>query len=200
MSKQERGVQTMERVLDAALACFTSQGVYDATIHALAERAEVSVGSIYHHFGSRERVGLALYCRCMESLLTAVAAAVSRHRKAEAGVRALVREYLAWVAGNPDAARFIYAAGQTEHVAKWKDDLAALKQRLVAPIVSWFAVHIASGAVIDLPPPLLEVILLGPPAEFARRWLAGAPGLELERALQVLPDTVCRSILREEGP
>ena len=35
---------------------------------------------------------------------------------------------------------------------------------------------------------------IGPPAEFARRWLSGVPGLELGEALRVLPGTVWRSL------
>src|SRR5206468_1957574 len=74
MGKQQRGVETMERVLEAALACFTFRGLYDATIEDVAKRSGVSVGSIYHHFGSRDRIALVLYCRSMESLLGDVCA------------------------------------------------------------------------------------------------------------------------------
>ena len=43
---------------------------------------------------------------------------------------------------------------------------------------------------------LMEVVVVGPAAEFARRWLSGAPGLEMDAALKALPDAVWRSIAR----
>jgi len=197
MTKQQRGLATMERVLDAALDCFARTGVYATRIEDLSGRAQVSVGSLYHHFGGRERVAFLLYRRCMESLLGAVSAAVLRKKTARDGVRALVRSYLTWVAANREAARYIYAAAsQTELVESWKGEMAQWKGALVSPFVDWFQGHIDAGRIVALPPALMEVVVVGPPAEFCRRWLSGVPGLELEAALKSLPDAVWRSIAR----
>lgn len=184
----------MERVLDSALACFAEQRDYDPTIQELAARAEVSVGSIYHHFGSRDRIDYELYCRAMESLLLACQGALGGHRAARTGVQAMVRAYLTWVAENPQAAQFIYAAGQTKAIDRWRDELAGFKQRLVAPIFAWATPFIESGDIVSLPPAFYEVLIIGPAAEFSRRWLGGVPGLEVEVALRVLPETVWKSI------
>jgi AcrR family transcriptional regulator len=194
MAKQQRGKRTMDQVLNAALACFAEQDEYDPTIQELASRSQVSVGSIYHHFGSRDRIDYELYCRAMESLLLACQDGLARRRTARSGVQSIVRAYLTWVTENPDSARFIYAAGQTKAVNKWSDELAAFKQRLVAPIFAWAAPFIERGEIIALPPPFYEVLIIGPAAEFARRWLGGVPGLDVEVAMRVLPETVWRSI------
>lgn len=194
MAKQQRGVDTVERVLDAALASFTASGIYDATIEDLARRAQVSVGSLYHHFSSRDRIAFVLYCRWMESLMGAVTEALAGRRSARAGVQALVRAYLAWVGEHREAARFIFAAGATELADKWKDELVPFKQKLLAPIFGWFEPHIASGAVVALPFPLYEIVIIGPAAEFSRRWLSGGAGFALDEAARVLPETVWRSI------
>jgi AcrR family transcriptional regulator len=195
MGKQQRGVETVERVLEAALFCFTSSGIYDATIEDIARRARVSIGSIYHHFASRDRIAFVLYCRWMESLLGAVSVAIARKRDARSGVRALVRAYLTWVGEHRQAARFIFAAGATELAEKWQTDLGPFKQRLLAPIFAWFKPHIDSGAVVLLPLALYEIVIIGPAAEFSRRWLSAPPGLNLAEATRILPETVWRSIV-----
>lgn len=192
--KQQRGLATMERVLDAALDCFARTGVYATRIEDLAEKAEVSVGSLYHHFGGRERVALLLYRRCMQSLMGEIWAGVQKHAEARAGVRALVRTYVQWVAAHPDAARYIYAAAAQAELVAARDELVDFKRELVSPFVRWFQAHIDSGAIVDLPPALMEVVVIGPAAEWARRWLAQGPGLDLPTALRTLPDTVWRSI------
>ena len=198
MAKQQRGTDTVERVLDAALHCFTASGIYDATIEDLARRAQVSVGSLYHHFASRDRIAFVLYCRWMESLMTACAGALAGRRSARSGVQSLVRAYLHWVGEHREAARFVFAAGATELADKWKDELGPFKQRLLAPIFAWFQPHIAAGAVTALPFPLYEIIIIGPAAEFSRRWLAGAPGLDLDEGARVLPDAVWRAVAGRE--
>jgi hypothetical protein len=112
-------------------------------------------------------------------------------------VRALVRSYLAWVAANREAARYIYAAAsQAEVLESWKGELVDCKVELVSPFVKWFQGHIDAGRIVPLPPALMEVVVIGPPAEFARRWLSGAPGLELPAALKALPEAVWRSVRR----
>jgi AcrR family transcriptional regulator len=194
MAKQTRGMQTMERVLDAALVCFGADGLYAATIEDVAARSKVSIGSIYHHFGSRERIAFVLYCRSMESLLGAVAGSLGRQHTARGGVRAIVRSYLRWVQAHREEARFIYAAGQTDLLTKWSDELNISKQKLVQPVLAWFQPLIERGAVAALPPALYEIMVIGPPAEFARRWLSDVPGLDMFVALKVLPDAVWRSV------
>jgi AcrR family transcriptional regulator len=200
MTKQQRGLDTMARVLDAALDCFARTGVYATRIEDLAEKAKVSVGSLYHHFGGRERVAFLLYRRCMESLMGTIAAAVLPKKTARDGVRALVRSYLGWVAENREAARYIYAAAsQAELLEGWKADMTEFKGELVSPFVKWFQVHIDAGAIIALPPALMEVVVVGPPAEFARRWLSGVPGLQMEAAVKSLPDAVWRAVATPVG-
>ena len=197
MGKQERGIQTIQRVLDAALVCFTSRGVYAATIHELADESKVSIGSLYHHFGSRDRIALALYCRCQEQLWASVKAAVLEERDARTGIRRLVLAYLTWAADNRDAARFIHQVAHSEFVSRWQGELGASHERLLAPLLDWLANKVKSRELVELSPALFEVAILGPPSEFVRRWLSGTPELDLEQAVRILPDAVWRSVARK---
>lgn len=192
--KQARGRATVDRVLDAALACFVADGVAGATVQDIAAASGASIGSIYHHFGSRERILFELYRRCLEAMLSAVTAAVLCHRDARGGVRALVRSYLEFVERHPREAMLIYAAAHTELVRDFRPELDALAARVTKPVADWLAPHVAAGTVIALPPALYEVVLIGPAAEAARRLLAGAPGLTFESTKATLPDRVWSAV------
>jgi len=73
MSKQEPGrppgaawrwgrtAQTQRALLDAARDVFTEQGFSQASIAEVVERAGSSVGSLYHHFGGKSELFLALW-------------------------------------------------------------------------------------------------------------------------------------------
>ena len=54
--QQERGQRRVEQILDAAEAVFSEVGVDAASMQSIADRAESSVGSLYHFFPSKEAV------------------------------------------------------------------------------------------------------------------------------------------------
>lgn len=193
-TKQKRGEKAVTQVLDATLVSFAKSGIQALTIQELSARSGVSVGSLYHHFGSREGVLFALYTRCLEAMLVSITAGVVKHKAARAGIEALVHGYLAWVESHPREARFIYAAAHTELVEEFRPELSALAARVVAPLGTWLAPFVQRGEVIALPPALLEVVLIGPAAEASRRLLSGAPGLSFAAAKRSLPGVVWRAV------
>ena len=56
-----RTAETQRALLDAARAVFTEQGFADASIADVVERAGSSVGSLYHHFGGKSEMFIALW-------------------------------------------------------------------------------------------------------------------------------------------
>jgi AcrR family transcriptional regulator len=57
----QRTAQTQRALLDAAREIFAEQGFTDASIADVVERAGSSVGSLYHHFGGKSELFLALW-------------------------------------------------------------------------------------------------------------------------------------------
>jgi AcrR family transcriptional regulator len=57
---QARGLATRARILRAAEELFTRGGYAGATIHDVAERAGVGVGTVYHHFPDKHALLLEL--------------------------------------------------------------------------------------------------------------------------------------------
>jgi AcrR family transcriptional regulator len=180
-------------VLDAALALWGGSGASGAprSVHRLAARAKVSIGSIYHHFGSVDGVAAALYARSLASLLDAVATALpTRERGPRQGVEAVVRAYVDWTRTHQRAARFVHASSYAPFLATHRPALAAERRAHLQPILAWFAPFIDRGELAPLPAPFYEVVLVGPVAEWARRWLDGDAALNPARARRALPARV----------
>ncbi|VFT27135.1 transcriptional regulator [Pseudomonas aeruginosa] len=65
-----------DEILQAALACFSEHGVDATTIEMIRDRSGASIGSLYHHFGNKERIhgelylaGIGQYAALLESRL-----------------------------------------------------------------------------------------------------------------------------------
>jgi len=54
--RAESAAATRERIVDAAAALYEAQGVTSTTLQAIAEKADVSRGTILHHFGGTSGV------------------------------------------------------------------------------------------------------------------------------------------------
>src|SRR5260370_28056824 len=78
----ERTAHTQRALLDAAREVFTSRGFSDASIADVVERAGSSVGSLYHHFGGKSELFLALSHAHPLALPRAASQAVAEARKA----------------------------------------------------------------------------------------------------------------------
>ena len=79
-----RTAQTQRALLDAARDVFTRQGFAEASIADVVERAGSSVGSLYHHFGGKSELFIALWQEHQQAYEAAASAAVASAR--EAGV------------------------------------------------------------------------------------------------------------------
>ncbi|HEY8431503.1 MAG TPA: TetR family transcriptional regulator, partial [Sandaracinaceae bacterium] len=166
--------ETRELLLDAALAVFERERFAGYTVHAVVAESGISLGSLYHHFGSMDGLSAALYGRCMARLLEAVADAAEAARGARAVIVAIVRSYLAFVARERAAAMFIHAAPSAAFLSEHATAIAAEKAPRLERIAAAVRPHVRSGAIVAMPEPLLEMLLIGPVAEVTRRWLAGA--------------------------
>jgi len=77
-----RTAATQRNLLDAAAVVFVEYGFTNASISDIVSRAGSSVGSLYHHFGGKTELFLALWDDYQNEHERLVAAAVAKARKA----------------------------------------------------------------------------------------------------------------------
>ena len=54
---------TQQRILDAATDVFAARGFTAATVAEIVDHSGASIGSIYHHFGGKKELYLAIFER-----------------------------------------------------------------------------------------------------------------------------------------
>jgi AcrR family transcriptional regulator len=90
-SKTRKGEQTRERILDAALELFRTQGYADTTMRQIAAAAGVAVGNAYYYFASKDQLILAFYERNHTDHLAALGDALDHTKDFAERLRVLLR-------------------------------------------------------------------------------------------------------------
>ncbi|MEU6350191.1 TetR/AcrR family transcriptional regulator [Streptomyces sp. NPDC047072] len=195
--KQHRGEITADRLLDAALQVYVTEGERGFTVKAVRDRSGISLGSLYHHFGSVDGLFAALAERWLSRLLGEVVTALWQAPDAEAGVRAVVETYLRFVRENRDAALFLHSSDADRHGMTRGRELRDTQEARLSPVARWLEPRIASGELAPLSTALFESLVLGPVVGTARRWLSGYDDVDLDEAVRVLPERIWRSVAGE---
>lgn len=164
---------TPERILDAALQAFDSDGFAAVTVAAICRRAGVSNGSLFHHFGSKDGIAAALYLHGIRAYQDHLRAALRGAADARGGVAAVVAAHQAWAEAEPALARFLFERGRPGWSGVRAAEIEAENRRLRADLAAWVAPHIAAGRLRDLSVEVIAAQLIGPIQIFTRAWLAG---------------------------
>ena len=86
LTRRDRyALQTRRDLLDAALACFSTQGYVAASLSDIGRRAQVTRGAVYHHFDTKQALFEAVL---LDQLAGGVAALAEATTGDDPGVRA----------------------------------------------------------------------------------------------------------------
>lgn len=132
----------------------------------------------------------------MYHLMSSLAEAVETSKTARSGVLALTRAYLAFTVERPAEARFIHASSYASFLPAHASVIEDAKSQALLRLHTWLATQVRAGEIRDIPPALFEMIVIGPVAETARRWLGGARDIDPKEASRVLPDLIWRSVAK----
>lgn len=181
---------TRQRALVAALALFDAQGVEATTIDQVRDAAGISVGSLYHHFGSREGLVIALYEDLLAQYRTAITAELVRHSAIRTLLDAFVTTHIGWAMQNPTAERFLSEHRHHRTLSDAEGQLQGDTADFIRPLLRRIKPAIEAGILKPLPPELLLSLVLGPVQTWLRMHRAGSSKLAPELAARKLSDLI----------
>nr|WP_288256932.1 TetR/AcrR family transcriptional regulator [uncultured Pseudomonas sp.] len=183
-----------DEILQAALACFTEHGVDVTTIEMIRDRSGASIGSLYHHFGNKERIIAALYLAGTEQYAELLQRGFASAASAEACVKLLVTSYIDWVVANPDWARFILHSRSRVEAGEMGDALREANRQHFAQILTALAEYRRQGLFKALPDDCFASVVIGPTHDLARNWLAGRTQSNLGECRELLAQIAWDSV------
>jgi AcrR family transcriptional regulator len=156
--QEERRERARRRLLDAALSVFSERGYSESGLEEVAQRAGASRTLVYHHFGSKEGLLMALHQELDEALLARVQAAV---KPDQPPLENLVQGATAFLRASADLpmARIILldtpgVPGLREHVEEGQREWALLIEREIKR-------GIDEGSIAPVDPGMTARVLLG---------------------------------------
>lgn len=176
--------QRRREILDAALDTFIEVGESKTFIHEVCRRAEVSVGALYHHFGSKDQLIATLHYTLLDDYQSEAGPILAADPPAEEGVRDTVAYHVTWLVGHPRPATFLlqqpFAGYRSDQVPA---ELMRENERFLATVQGWLDRRMEAGELKKLPFDVVVALLIGP----VHHWVRGALYLDLERAAARAP-------------
>lgn len=182
-----------ERILRAALACFSADGVAGTTLSRLREAAGVSPGAFYHHFPGKEEVAAALFVDIVTGYQQDFLEELRRHTDPEEAVKAIVAFHVRWCGEHPEESRFLF----TERSPS-SHELQRKNKAYFGEVSAWWGSHAYHGAVLGLDIVTLYVLWLGPAQELCRAWLSNSIPPPTQEQVDVLAEAAWKSVRAPE--
>lgn len=182
------------QILAAALDCFTRKGFAATSIDDIRAASGASVGSIYHHFASKDGIAAALYEEGLRDYRDGLNAAVARADGAEALVRAIVGYHLDWAQANRDWARYLLSMRREQPVAAIEGRLRQSTGAFLRQVFARCREHVEMGELVAMPLELYAAQLIGPAQETIRLWLSGRSRVDPASARAALADAAWRAL------
>lgn len=139
---QARGKQTVEAILEAAAQVFVREGYAGGTTNHIAERAGVSVGSVYQYFPNKDAILVALVQRHLSeglALLTALFAEARSDEPLPRLLRRFVEAMARFHSSDPRLHRLLFE--EAPHPASLRRELQQLEESMAEAVASLLQGH-----------------------------------------------------------
>jgi AcrR family transcriptional regulator len=195
--QQARSLATVDAIFDATIQVLLAEGLQRLTTIRVAERAGVSVGTLYQYFPQKQALLFAVLQRHLEKVVSAMeAAALSAHSASlSTMVKAVVAAFVKAKTENLDESRALYAVALE---LDSRDYVREVQSRHRVALEAMLKT--ASDAHFD-DIPTTTFMFMGALAGPVRSLLEGKPPQSMIRKLRGQLESLCLGYLeREAGP
>lgn len=182
MKREERERQ----LLDVAESVFAEHGYQDTTMELIAAAAGITKPVIYDHFGSKEKLLVAVVARAREDLLSSTAAALDAlppHSPVEAHFRAGVRAFMQFFEARRGSFRVYMQESAVAVVAG--QDIENLRQAQARDIAERFSDNPAIAAYPMVFREAMAEIMIATNERVAA-WRLRNPEIDLDTAVEIV--------------
>ena len=138
-----------KHILRTALNMFTRQGYFNTSVHDICREAEVSIGSLYHHFKNKEGIAKALFDDVVNDMAENVERIRAQNDSTRECCKAVIGLLFEMAESAPEMMRFVLEARHREFMPDEKPICSSRPFELMLDIVTE---GIQRGELCDLHP------------------------------------------------
>ena len=157
-------------LLAAARAKLAEKGFAATSMDEVRRAAEVSNGSLFHHFPTKNHLARALYLSALHDYQAAQTAVMSKARSARTGVEGMVAAHIDWVLGDRIAARILVELRDATAVDGDDVDWKKVNQAAFETLRTWIQRWVDAGEMIALPFDVWMAVVFAPVLQLTRGW------------------------------
>jgi len=102
------------RILTTALDLFVDKGYHSISIHEIQKQADVSIGSIYNHFGGKEGIAEALYKHILNEMDELVDGVIAEMESPSEQCQEIIKQLFEHTETHQNIMAFVFHAKHTE--------------------------------------------------------------------------------------
>lgn len=105
------------KIMSSALNLFVENGYHNVTVHDIQKRANVSIGAIYHHFGSKEGVATKLFNHIINELEELIDNIIANIESPSEQCKEIIKKLFEYTESRPNIIAFVFHAKHTEFLS-----------------------------------------------------------------------------------
>jgi AcrR family transcriptional regulator len=165
---------------------FFAQGVEETSVAEICRASGVSNGSLFHHFGTKEAIALAIFLDVRQEYWIYVLGAMEACDEVPDAAEASVRAAFAFQAQQPEAFAFLLETSAAPWVLRQTTALRDLNAAFAERAMKWAAPHVMAGRLPALSVHTFGALIFGLPQWIAREARAGLSVPDTERCIEEL--------------
>lgn len=176
------GPTIRERIVEAGRKLFARQGFHATGMRQIAKMAQVSIGSLYHYFRSKDELFLAVVRRTFEEKLHQARELLRQGLPAPEILRRILAAHFAHLAEDPDSAQLLSRVWAPEEPRVWRK-LHSLLEEYAQAVAAILREAQSAEAIRPVHPLLAAYALLGMAGAVTLRAAQNDPVAEELRAV-----------------
>jgi len=181
------------QVMNAALQCFNEQGITETSIAHICNTSGTSVGSLYHHFQSKEGLAAALYLDGIRNYQQGLMMKLKVSLNLAQGISAMIKHHIFWVMKNREWAVYLSRNRHASFMVDKDDEMLAMNKEFYNTIAQWMRPEVNIGATSEMSPDIFISVILGPCQEYTRLYLDNKAVTKPKEAVRLLTEAALRS-------
>lgn len=183
-----------QRIIQNALSCFIENGYSTTSISDICQKSDISVGSLYHHFKSKEQLARAIYIEGIKKYQLDFIEELNISSTARDGIFNVVKYHLNWISKYSLWAKFLILHRNAEFMGENENNLMVLNREFFNNVNGWLKNRIKAGEIRRMPSDIFLCLLIGPCQEYARIYLYDKAITDIEKTSSLIAAGIWKSL------